>query len=346
VCSCIDAMLTNRYNNHMKLTRRLGKFVLTSVVIAGMMLSSCAEGQGNGGGGSGGIGHALHKAWDWFTGKPSKAVQKKIKKTKKLMQSIGNPSEALANVNIKAIPKEERKCFEVASEYSGVPLIILYTFAWKESNFSPKSVCWNSSQTKWDCGVMQANTQEIICPLAYRYTLGLGKFYSSFYTTHLQLFKAIQELGLKYVGGGHSPRDGNCSYTNVLKQEIPTLTNEQAKEYCSEVGTKFTTSVSPSNRICLGIMLGAYEAAYDYWLLHHSSWRRKYINGLIEKDKLNLQELLANAGQYADWIYVAYMYNGLSKCHRSGVWCYVYDFSFKLKRALAGGEHFFDKLFK
>ena len=326
----------------MGFARRLGKIVLTSLVIAGMMLSSCSERQGSSGES---IGDKLHDIWDWLTGQPSEAVQKKIDDTKKLTNALSNPSEALANVNIKALPKDERKCFEVASEYSGVPLIILYTFAWQESRFRPDSLCRNKSQTKWDCGVMQANTQEIICPLAYRYTLGLGKFYGSFYTTHLQLFKAIQELGLKYVGGGHSPRDGNCSYS-YLKHEIPTLTNEQAIEYCSEVGTKFTTSVSPSNRVCLGIMLGAYEAARDYWILKHSSKIRKLVTERMEDDGFEFKQgALANAGQYADWVYVAYMYNGLMKCHK-GVKCYFYEFSEKLKTALAEGENFFDKFFK
>jgi hypothetical protein len=324
----------------MKLPRRLGKLALTSLIIAGMMLSSCAEREGSGGG----IEHTLHKIWDWLTGKPSEAVQEKINKTKQLAQDLSNPYKALANVNIKALPKDERKCFEVASEYSGVPLIIMYTFAWKESDFSPKSVNKNHSQTKWDCGITQDNTQEIICPLAYRYTLGIEKFHGPFVREHPQLFKAIQELGLKYVGGGYSGNKyGNCSYY-VAGKEIPTLTHEQAREYCSEVGTAYRTSVTPSNPICLGIMIGAYEMAKDYWLIKTDPGDMKKINELMEETGLK-QSALDNAGKYAIWVYVAYKYNGLTHCPY-GVKCYFYDFSARLKAALAEGEHFFDKFFK
>jgi len=322
----------------MGLARKSSKIAITSVVIAGMMMSSCGENEN-----SGGIENWFHKAWDWFTGTPSKAEQEKIDKTKKLAQDLSNPSEALANVNIKAIPKEERKCFEVASEYSGVPLIIMYTFAWKESNFKPNDVDTNKSSTKWDCGVTQDNVQEIVCPLAYRFTLGIEKWHGPFVRSHPQLFKAIQELGLKYVGGGYTPKSGNCSYYR-FKHEIPTLTPEQAKEYCSEVGTKYTTSVTPSNPTCLGIMIGAYEMAKDYWLIKTYPDEMNTINERMEETGLK-QSALANAGPYAIWIYVAYKYNGLMHCHE-GVKCYFYDFSNKLKTALSQGESFFNKFFK
>ena len=307
---CIDAMLTNRYNNYMGFARKTSRLVLTSMVIAGMILSSCG---GNGSSGSGGesIGDMLQDAWDWLTGQPSRSERERLKKATHVAKDLTNPSKALANVNIKALPKDVRNCFKAASEYSGVPLLIMYTFVYGESDFNAKAVNYNHSPVKWDCGMPQDNVKEIVCPLAYRFAYGFPSWRKILISEHPKLFKAIQELGLKYVGGGY---DYNC----------PHITHNEAIEYCSEVGTAYTTSATPSNPVCLGIMVGAYEMAKDYWLFHHD---KAYHNKAIEHaEKSGIsQEALANAGKYADWVYVAYIYNGLKQCY--GVKCYFYQFS-------------------
>ena len=293
-------------------------------------MSSCSENNSNGG-------SLLHKLWDWFTGKPSKAQQKEMEKAKKLSKDLENPSASLANVNIKALPKAEKKCFKIASEYSGVPLIIMYTFTLGESTFNPSAVNKNHSPVKWDCGITQDNVLENVCPLAYRYTIGIGKWHPILVSRHPKLFKAIQELGLKYVGGGYDDL-GNCSHDG-----IPDITHEQAKEYCSEVGTAYTTSVTPSNPTCLGIMIGAYIMAKDYCMFKHNIGGYRYDAEYYARKSGVEQQALANAGKYADWIYVAYIYNGLSSCNGFG--CYFYTFSERIKNAVANGVHWFDRFF-
>jgi len=318
----IDATLSNCYNNCMEFARKSSKIALTSMVIAGMMMSSCSEN-----GSSGGIGHFLHKAWDWFTGKPSRAEREKLKKATGVAKDLANPSKALANINIRALPKDVKKCYKAASRYSGVPLLVMYTFTYGETNFHAGEVDYNSSSTDWDCGMTQDNVLENVCPLAYRYIAGFSEWGNDFLNSRPKLFKAIKELGLKYVGGGEGGAGGNCN----------NLTHNEAKEYCSEVGTKYTTSATPSNPVCLGIMVGAYVMAKDYYIFKHNiyGWRETSENLAAESGVS--QQALAKAGKYADWIYVAYIYNGLSSC--SGFGCYFYKFAKHLREIKNGIIH-------
>jgi len=308
----IDVTLSNCYNNCMGLARKSSKIVLTSIAIAGTMMSSCSYNDLNGGPIS-----WLHKAWDWLTGQPSRSQREKLKKANKLAEEFANPSKALANVNIGALPKDVKKCFKKASAYSGVPLLIMYTFTYGETDFHAGEVDKNDSPVKWDCGMTQDNVKENVCPLAYRFTLGIGKWHSRLVNEQPKLFKAIQELGLKYVGGGSS--GGNCA----------NITHNEAVDYCSEVGTAYTTSVTPSNPVCLGIMVGAYVMAKDYHIFKYNEYGW---NGTIEKyirESGVEQQALADAGKYADWIYVAYTYNGVQGCY--GVKCYFYTFAEHLR---------------
>jgi len=296
----------------MGLTGKSSKITLTSLIIAGMMLSSCSFHRHNES-----IGRMLRDTWDWLTGQPTRSQREKIKKANKLARELANPSKALANVNIRALPKDVKKCFKKASAYSGVPLLIMYTFTYGETDFHARAVNKNHSSVKWDCGMTQDNVKENVCPLAYRFTLGIGKWHSRLVNEQPKLFKAIQELGLKYVGGGSG--SGNCA----------NITHNEAVDYCSEVGTAYTTSVTPSNPVCLGIMVGAYVMAKDYHIFKYNEYGW---NGTIEeyiRESGVEQQALANAGKYADWIYVAYTYNGVSGCY--GVKCYFYKFAKHLR---------------
>ena len=297
----------------MGLTGKSSKITLTSLIIAGMMLSSCSFHRHNES-----IGRMLRDTWDWLTGQPTRSQREKIKKANKLARELANPSKALANVNIRALPKDVKKCFKKASAYSGVPLLIMYTFTYGETDFHARAVNKNHSPVKWDCGMTQDNVKENVCPLAYRFTLGIGKWHSRLVNEQPKLFKAIQELGLKYVGGGSGGAGGNCNNLN----------HGEAVDYCSEVGTAYTTSVTPSNPVCLGIMVGAYVMAKDYWLFKYDKGKRDLAERLVTESKV-AQQALDNAGKYADWIYVAYIYNGLSSC--SGFGCYFYTFSEHLR---------------
>jgi|GEM_PF-2841940 len=347
-------MLTNRYNNHMGFARRLGKFVLTSLVITGIMLSSCSERQGSGGGES--IGDKLHDIWDWLTGKPPKWQEDQAEKNAK---SVANWPETLSKVNIKALPKELKQCYQTASQLSGVPLPVMYAISLNETGLDPHDnhVMANDGLEgkSWDCGIMQANSLSTTCPLAYRLTHHISVYV---YNKHIgdqkysQLLAEIQALGLKYLGGGS--RGGWCN----------NLTHDEAVEYCRELSlspVRMTYNVgtsrhpkyhrmnnydlgSPltSNPACLSVFVGAYELSYDMWHLQHDSdLHDKLIRKMIADGAY--EDALNNAGQsYLDWVLVAYMYNGVVKCH--GAKCYFDKFARHLHDILTGAVNIAKKL--
>jgi hypothetical protein len=325
----------------MGFARKSSKLVLTSMVIAGMMMSSCGENGSSGS--SGGIGHWLHKAWDWLIGKQPKWKREQAKKN---AESVANWQQTLSKVNIKALPKELRQCFKVASALSGVPLPVMYAIGLNETNLDPRDnhVMANDGLEgrNWDCGIMQDNTLSTVCPLANRlaHNMHIFDYYGHrFGISHTQLLAEIKALGLKYVGGGD--KSGWCN----------NLTHEEAVEYCRELnlnpeyinltekyggGTVKSDLGAPltSNPACLSVFMGAYELAYDMWHLKYDPTLHKNLIKKMIKDGA-YEDALQNAGQsYLDWVLVAYMYNGVIGC--SGLACYFDKFARHLHGILTG----------
>jgi hypothetical protein len=322
----------------MKLARRLGKLALTSVVIAGMMLSSCAEREGSSGGG---IGHTLHKIWDWITGKQPKWRKEQADTNSK---AVANWQQTLSKVNIKALPKELRQCFKVASQLSGVPLPVMYAIGLNETGLDPRDnhVMANDGLEgiNWDCGIMQDNIKDTVCPLANRLAHNMHIFDihgHGFGRAHTQLLAEIQALGLKYVGGG--TKDAWCN----------NLTHEEAVEYCRElnlnpeiIDLKHHRPVkedlgSPltSDPACLSVFMGAYELAYDMWWQTYDSDHYKFVLDMMKSDKDGAyQYALQHAGPYFQWVLVAYQYNGIINC--KGLGCYFAKFARHLHGILTG----------
>ena len=339
----------------MGFARRLGKLALTSLVIAGMMLSSCAERQGSSGGES--IGDKLHDIWDWLTGKQPKWRKEQADTNSK---AVANWQQTLSKVNIKALPKELRQCFKVASQLSGVPLPVMYAIGLNETGLDPRDnhVMANDGLggRNWDCGIMQDNTLSTVCPLANRLAHNMHIFDihgHGFGRAHTQLLAEIQALGLKYVGGGS--KDGNCN----------NLTHEEAVEYCRElslspvrlnynVGTrrhpKYNHNYhydlgSPltSDPACLSVFMGAYELAYDMWWQTYDPDHYKFVLDKMKSDKDGAyQYALQHAGPYFQWVLVAYQYNGIIKC--KGLKCYFAKFASHLHDILTGAVNVAKKL--
>jgi len=316
----------------MGFVRKSSKIVLTSVVIAGMMMSSCSENGSSGS--SGGIGHFLHKAWDWLTGKPPKWKREQAKSNAK---AVANWSQTLSNINIKGLPKEIRQCYKTASALSGVPLPVMYAITLNETKFHDHDVCANDGTEgkNWDCGMMQVNTEANECPLAYKLAHNLPIFIG-YGRAHKQLLAEIEALGLKYVGGGSSY--GNCG----------NLTHSEAVEYCSELeespeiltcgGDGLHEDFVPSTPepACLSIFMGAYVLSYDMWWINHSS---SEYNDVISRMKASgvYEDALQNAGPYFKWVLVAYQYNGLLQCY--GFKCYFDRFARHLHGIITGVIH-------
>lgn len=331
----------------MGLARRTSKIVLTSLVIAGMMMSSCAERQGSSGS-SGGIGHTLHKIWDWLTGKQPRWRREQADKNSK---AVANWQQTLSKINIKALPKELRQCFKVASQLSGVPLPVMYAIGLNETDLDPRDnhVMANDGLggRNWDCGIMQDNTLSTVCPLATRLAHNEHIFDihgHGFGRAHAQLLAEIKALGLKYVGGGSEAWCNN-------------LTHEEAVEYCRELSLNpeiidqvHRRSVredlgSPltSDPACLSIFMGAYELAYDMWWQTYDSDHYKFVLDMMKSDKNGAyQYALQHAGPYFQWVLVAYQYNGIIKC--KGLGCYFAKFSRNLHDILTGAVNVAKKL--
>ncbi|MFP3256650.1 MAG: hypothetical protein RXO36_02445 [Candidatus Nanopusillus acidilobi] len=329
----------------MGLVRKSSKLAITSMIIAGMMMSSC--GDNGSGGNSGGIGHWFHEAWDWLTGKPPRWRKEQADKNSK---AVANWQQTLSKVNIKALPKELKQCFETASQLSGVPLPVLYAIGLKETGLDPHDnhVMANDGLggRNWDCGIMQVNTLSTICPLANRlaHNMHIFKIGPGFGRHHAQLLAEIKALGLKYIGGGSGAWCDN-------------LTHDEAVKYCREVSlspVRMTYNIgtsrhpvyhlmknydlgSPltSNAACLSVFMGAYELAYDMWWQTYDSNHYKFVLDKMKSDKDSAYEdALKNAGPYFQWVLVAYQYNGIVSC--SGIKCYFDKFARNLHGILSG----------
>jgi len=343
VCKRIDVTQPNCYNNYMGAARKSSKIVLTGVIIAGMMMSSCSENEN-----SGEIENWFHKAWDWLTGKPP---EWQIKEANNNAEAVANYSQTLSKINIKALPKELKQCYQTASQLSDVPLPVMYAISLNETNLDPHDnhVMANDGLEgrSWDCGIMQANTLSTVCPLANRLAHHMTVFSINHHVydeKYSQLLAEIEALGLKYVGGGSS--GGWCNNLN----------HSEAVQYCRELSLNpeaVTYNVGTSrhpkylfthldlgqpltpNPACLSVFMGAYELSIDMWHLKYSSSHYKYVLDKMKSDSGGAYEdALKNAGPYFDWVLAAYAYNGVVKCH--GAKCYFDKFARHLHGILTG----------
>jgi len=321
----------------MGFVRKSSKIALAGLIIAGMFMSSCG-------------------AWDWITGKQPKWRKEQARAN---ARTVANWQQTLSKVNIKAIPKELRQCFKVASQLSGVPLPVLYAIGLNETGLDPQDdhVMANDGLEgkNWDCGIMQDNTLSTVCPLATRLAHHLHIFDINghgFGRAHAQLLAEIEALGLKYVGGG----DG--SWCN-------NLTHAEAVKYCRELSltpVKMTYNIgtlrhpiykwmgnydlgSPltPNAACLSIFMGAYELAYDMWWQTYDSDHYKFVLDEMKKDKDGAYEYaIQHAGSYFPWVMVAYQYNGIVNC--KGLKCYFNKFVMHINGVLSGAINVIKKL--
>jgi len=325
----------------MRLVRKSSKLALTSMVIAGMMLSSCSGEIGSsissssGGSGSGSglvhkITHGAHKAWDWVTGKPPKWQREQAAKN---AEAVANWPQTLSNVNIKGLHKELLQCYKDASALSGTPLSVMFAITLNETGFNKHEVDANDGLDGriWDCGIMQDNTYYIVCPLANRLVRHMALGYG-FGRAHASLINEIKALGLKYVGGG--TRNGDCDR----------LTHAEAVDYCRElnlspelIGRRYINYGPPltPDPVCLSVFMGAYELSYDMWWITHDSHEYKRVIKHMKEDSGSAYEYaLQHAGNYFPWVLAAYQYNGLVHCH--GLKCYFNKFTRHLDEIKSG----------
>jgi len=335
----IDATLSNCYNNVMGLTRKSSKIALTSMVIAGMMMSSCSSEIGSGSNSGGGIGkkikdgihaieHGAHEAWDYVTGKPPKWQREQASKN---AEHVANLQQTLSKVNIKGLPKILLQCYKDASALSGVPLSVMFAITMNETGFNKHDVFINNinASINWDCGIMQANTPTTTCPVANRLAHNMTVYWLHQYDSyHAGLLDEIKALGLKYVGGGGGGRD------------CPHLTHAETIEYCRELDEsperigmagqpyiyKYYGPPLTPDPVCLAVFMGAYVLSRKMWHLKYDSGHYKYVlDKMKEYGGAAYQSALNNAGRNFIWVMAAYAYNGVSACRGFG--CYFYKFS-------------------
>jgi len=321
----------------MGFVKKSSKIALTGLVIAGMMMSSCAEMQGSSSGGGtvkkvkDGIHDAEHmarEAWDWATGTPPKLEREQAKET---AEAVANWPKTLSNVNIKGIPKKYRQCYKAASALSGVPLPVMYAITMNETGFHDHSVDANGNLEgkSWDCGMMQDNTYWTVCPVAYRLANNMTVYWFHQYDEyHSGLIEEIKALGLKYLGGGSSK--GNCD----------NLTHAETVEYCRELehSPAWVSGVRESlgpritpDPVCLSIFMGAYVLSKKMWHLKYDS--SHYDTVLSDMKKYSgggaYEYAIKHGGKYFIWVMTAYAYNGVTKCY--GAACYYNKFIRHLK---------------
>ena len=348
----IDALLLNCYNNYMGLVRKSSKIALTSIVIAGIFMSSCAEMQGSSSGGGivkkvkDGIKDAIHdvekgahKAWDYLTGKQPKWKREKAGSD---IKAVANWPQTLTNVNVKGLPPKVQRCYKDASALSGVPIQVMYAITMNETGFYPADVLANDGLegNSWDCGIMQDNTYWQICPLAYRLYSHVAVYTSQYDRQYSALLSEIKALGLKYFGGGSSGYD--CVHLNHQEtvdycrslDETPLRIGRPGRHYVfKDYGSPLT-----SNPVCLGVFISAYVLSKYMWEITHSSYEyNKVIRYMKADDDGAYEYALQHAGPYFKWTMVAYSYNSLMHCY--GAACYYNRFLRHLHEVESGIIH-------
>jgi len=180
--------------------------------------------------------------------------EQEVEKDKNLAQAMQNFQQEAANINIHGIPQAFKQCAQEVSQKYNIPLALIYAITKHESDFNPKSLCYNPcgcrpckgprAFTSIDCGITQDNTMWVICPYAKK--------------------GALRNLGLSYVGG-------NCNH----------LTMPQHFAYCNEVRPITSDDQSTVNRkICLSVYLlgeNLKECIRSY-----NSWYPKPFNNYYE----------------------------------------------------------------